>query len=61
MTGFRIGTFTVRPRQEHIDGPNGAIHLEPKVMQVLEALAHLALDQSLAIATLWMNQNEKSG
>ena len=42
MTGFRIGEFTVRPREEHIDGPNGAIHLEPKVMQVLVALARQA-------------------
>jgi TolB-like protein/DNA-binding winged helix-turn-helix (wHTH) protein len=39
MTGFQIGEFAVRPREEHIDGPAGSIHLEPKVMQVLVALA----------------------
>jgi DNA-binding winged helix-turn-helix (wHTH) protein/TolB-like protein len=39
MQGFRVGDFDVYPREERIIGPDGEIHLEPKVMQVLIMLA----------------------
>jgi DNA-binding response OmpR family regulator len=37
--GFTLGTWTVLPNQNRIEGPDGADHLEPKVMEVLCQLA----------------------
>ena len=37
--GFRIGPFTVAPLAGRVDGPNGSRHVQPKVMDVLMALA----------------------
>ena len=37
--GFRLGPWQVRPLDGEIFGPSGSAHLEPKVMEVLVALA----------------------
>jgi TolB-like protein/DNA-binding winged helix-turn-helix (wHTH) protein len=37
--GFRIGPFEVRPLTGEVSGPHGTTHLEPKVIEVLVALA----------------------
>jgi len=39
LQGFRLGDFDVYPREERIVGPDGPQHLEPKIMEVLVALA----------------------
>lgn len=40
--GFRLGDRRVLPRQNRIEGPDGAAHVEPKVMEVLVCLAEHA-------------------
>jgi len=37
--GFKLGTFEVRPLTGDVSGADGVVHLEPKVMEVLAALA----------------------
>ncbi len=37
--GFTVGPYRVLPRQNQLEGPSGRHHVEPKVMQVLLALA----------------------
>ncbi|HEX7237134.1 MAG TPA: winged helix-turn-helix domain-containing protein [Gammaproteobacteria bacterium] len=37
--GFKLGTFEVRPPTGDVSGVDGVVHLEPKVMEVLVALA----------------------
>lgn len=37
--GFTIGQYQVRPREQTISGPGAVHHVEPRVMQVLVALA----------------------
>jgi len=39
LDGFSIGAFQIFPREERIVGPESTHHVEPKVMQVLVALA----------------------
>ncbi len=41
-TDFRVGSYIVRPDLNVAAGPNGEIHLEPKVMSVLVLLAERA-------------------
>jgi TolB-like protein/DNA-binding winged helix-turn-helix (wHTH) protein/Flp pilus assembly protein TadD len=45
--GFTLGTWTVLPNQNRIEGPEGADHLEPKVMEVL---CQLARDQGEVVS-----------
>ena len=37
--GFRLGSWEVRPLTGEVSGADGTVHLEPKVMEVLAALA----------------------
>ncbi len=37
--GFQVGEWKVEPGRDRISGPQGSTHLEPKVMEVLVALA----------------------
>jgi TolB-like protein/DNA-binding winged helix-turn-helix (wHTH) protein/Tfp pilus assembly protein PilF len=37
--GFKLGPFEVRPLTGEVSGADGVVHLEPKVMEVLAALA----------------------
>ena len=37
--GFRLGDWKVYPLRNLLVGPRGEIHIEPKVMQVLDCLA----------------------
>src|SRR5688500_4105825 len=37
--GFRLGSWEVRPLTGEVSGADGTAHLEPKVMEVLAALA----------------------
>ena len=37
--GFTVGPYRVFPRQNRIEGPRGDLHVEPRVMDVLLALA----------------------
>src|SRR5262245_37468184 len=37
--GFKLGSFEVRPLTGEVSGADGTSHLEPKVMEVLAALA----------------------
>ncbi len=39
LNGFTVGAYHVRPRQNRIEGPSGVHHVEPRVMEVLLALA----------------------
>jgi DNA-binding winged helix-turn-helix (wHTH) protein len=43
-SGFRLGSWVVRPRLGTMDGPGGSLHLEPKVMGVRLCLAEHAGD-----------------
>ncbi|HEU4620509.1 MAG TPA: transcriptional regulator, partial [Gammaproteobacteria bacterium] len=40
--GFRIGVFDVEPLSGIVSGPDGALHVQPKVMDVLVYLAEHA-------------------
>ncbi len=42
--GFQLGAFEVRPLTGEVTGAGGTTHLEPKVMEVLTALAERARD-----------------
>ncbi|NNC78168.1 MAG: hypothetical protein HKN77_09420 [Woeseiaceae bacterium] len=42
QTGFKVGEWHAFPLRNVLDGPSGEVHLEPKVMQVLESLARHA-------------------
>jgi TolB-like protein/DNA-binding winged helix-turn-helix (wHTH) protein len=42
--GFKLGSFEVRPLTGEVSGADGTAHLEPKVMEVLAALAQRAGD-----------------
>lgn len=44
QTGFRLGEWRAYPRRNLLVGPSGKVHIEPKVMQVLERLAGSAGD-----------------
>ena len=37
--GFRLGDYVVQPLDGQLEGPNGAEHVQPKVMEVLVRLA----------------------
>jgi TolB-like protein/Flp pilus assembly protein TadD len=39
MRGFRLGRWTVRPNRGILEGPGGAVHLEPKQIDLLVYLA----------------------
>ena len=39
LNGFTVGSFRVLPRHNRLEGPDGAHQVEPKVMEVLLALA----------------------
>lgn len=54
--GFRLGQFEVRPLEGTVTGPDGARHLQPKVMQVLKCLAASAgqvVDRNSLMDTVW--------
>ena len=54
--GFVLGPYLVRPRQEQIQGPERTHHVEPKVMQVLVALAENAqrpVSRDQLLETVW--------
>ena len=38
-SGFRIREWAVKPRSNGLEGPDGEVRLEPKVMDVLVILA----------------------
>ena len=39
MQPFRVGDWTAYPKRDAIEGPDGTVRIEPRVMQVLVALA----------------------
>ena len=54
--GFRLGTFEVRPLTGEVSGADGTAHLEPKVMEVLTALAQRAgdvVEREELLARVW--------
>jgi len=38
-TGYRIGHHTIRPLEGSIDGPGGLVHVEPRIIDVLNVFA----------------------
>ena len=54
--GFRLNEWQVFPNEGSIDGPQGATHLEPKVMEVLVLLAGHAgqlVEREFLIREIW--------
>lgn len=54
--GFRLGDRYAYPLRNLLVGPPGEIHIEPKVMQVLEQLAANAgevVEREYLLSTLW--------
>ena len=55
-SGFRIGEWDVRPIEGQLIGPDGPVHLEPKVMDVLICLAANAgnlTERDTLLAEVW--------
>ncbi|MBT8097384.1 MAG: winged helix-turn-helix domain-containing protein [Woeseia sp.] len=56
QVGFRLGVWRAYPLRNMLVGPPGEIHIEPKVMQVLEQLAANAgevVERDHLLETLW--------
>lgn len=54
--GFRLGDWRAYPLRNVLVGPQGEVHIEPKVMQVLEQLAASAgevVERDRLLDTLW--------
>jgi TolB-like protein/DNA-binding winged helix-turn-helix (wHTH) protein len=54
--GFKLGSFEVRPLTGEVSGPDGTAHLEPKVMEVLAALAQRpgeVVEREELLARVW--------
>ena len=54
--GFKLGSFEVRPLTGEVSGANGTAHLEPKVMEVLAALAQRpgeVVEREELLARVW--------
>lgn len=55
-SGFRLGPWEVRPKLGTLSGPEGTVHLEPKVMAVLVRLAEQpgeVVTRDQLIASVW--------
>src|SRR6185503_18818139 len=54
--GFKLGSFEVRPLTGEVSGADGTAHLEPKVMEVLAALAQRpgeVVERDELLARVW--------
>jgi len=54
--GFKLGSFEVRPLTGEVSGADGTAHLEPKVMEVLAALAQRpgeVVEREELLARVW--------
>ena len=54
--GFKLGSFEVRPLTGEVSGADGVAHLEPKVMEVLAALAQRpgeVVEREELLARVW--------
>ena len=57
--GFRLGSWTIRPDRGVLEGPGGAVHLEPKLMDLLLCLARRSgevVSKDEIFQTVWPGQ-----